>query len=396
MRYLPESKLFVLETDRTSYVLGVNEQNEVQLVYWGARLPRDADLEPARTRGGYAFESEAGLSEIEYPGWGGLRFREPCLKVTFADGVRDLVLKYVSHEVRADRLVLHLKDIGYELNVDLSYRVFPRQDIVAKQATIRNRTKRTGGARERAVGRVDCLPAGERAATASRYLAGRWADETQLVRERDPPGQEGAREPARHDEPPDEPVVRDRRADGRADEEHGRVWFGALALERQLEDRRSSRRPTQQVRVVGRLQRLRLRLPLEARRGARNAALLRRVHRRRLRRGLAPAAPLRARRDPARPRARAGPRPVLYNSWEATEFDVERGRARRRSPRRRRELGVERFVMDDGWFGARNNDHAGLGDWTSTRRSSPTAWGRSSTTSSRSAWTSACGSSRRW
>ena len=27
-------------------------------------------------------------------------------------------------------------------------------------------------------------------------------------------------------------------------------------------------------------------------------------------------------------------------------------------------LGIERFAMDDGWFGARNDDHAGLGDWT--------------------------------
>ena len=94
MRYLADAKLFVLETERTSYVLGVNEQNEVQLVYWGARLLRDADLEPAHTREGYSWNTREGLSEIEYPGWGGLRFAEPCLKVSFTDGVRDLVLKY--------------------------------------------------------------------------------------------------------------------------------------------------------------------------------------------------------------------------------------------------------------------------------------------------------------
>ena len=140
VRYLADAKLFVLETERTSYVLGVNEQNEVQLVYWGARLLRDADLGPAHTRDAYAFESGEGLSEIEYPGWGGLRFAEPCLKVSFADGVRDLVLKYVSHEIQGDTLVLHLKDIGYDLAVDLTYRVFPRHDILAKRAAIRNGT----------------------------------------------------------------------------------------------------------------------------------------------------------------------------------------------------------------------------------------------------------------
>ena len=140
VRYLADAKLFVLETERTSYVLGVNEQNEVQFVYWGARLIRDADHGPAHTREAYAFESGEGLSEIEYPGWGGLRFAEPCLKVSFADGVRDLVLKYVSHEIQGDSLVLHLKDIGYGLAVDLTYRVFPRHDILAKRATIRNGT----------------------------------------------------------------------------------------------------------------------------------------------------------------------------------------------------------------------------------------------------------------
>lgn len=59
----------------------------------------------------------------------------------------------------------------------------------------------------------------------------------------------------------------------------------------------------------------------------------------------------------------ARPRPVHYNSWEAIYFDhdltvltelAERAAA----------LGVERFVLDDGWFGARRSDRAGLGDWS--------------------------------
>ncbi len=55
-------------------------------------------------------------------------------------------------------------------------------------------------------------------------------------------------------------------------------------------------------------------------------------------------------------------RPVLYNSWEATLFNVnEAGQIALAD--KAASLGVERFVMDDGWFGERNNDHAGLGDW---------------------------------
>ncbi|MCU1413196.1 MAG: glycoside hydrolase clan [Microbacteriaceae bacterium] len=59
----------------------------------------------------------------------------------------------------------------------------------------------------------------------------------------------------------------------------------------------------------------------------------------------------------------AAHRPVVYNSWMATEFDV-RFDHQLRLARRARKLGVETFVVDDGWFVGRTSDRAGLGDWT--------------------------------
>jgi alpha-galactosidase len=56
-------------------------------------------------------------------------------------------------------------------------------------------------------------------------------------------------------------------------------------------------------------------------------------------------------------------RPVLYNSWEATEFAVSHDQQLELA-RIAAELGVELFVVDDGWFGARHSAAAGLGDWT--------------------------------
>ena len=54
---------------------------------------------------------------------------------------------------------------------------------------------------------------------------------------------------------------------------------------------------------------------------------------------------------------------MLYNSWEATGFAVsEDGQAR--LAELAAQIGVECFVVDDGWFAGRNNDRAGLGDWT--------------------------------
>jgi alpha-galactosidase len=63
-------------------------------------------------------------------------------------------------------------------------------------------------------------------------------------------------------------------------------------------------------------------------------------------------------------------RPVLYNSWEATEFAVD-APGQIALAEKAATIGVERFVMDDGWFGARNSDKAGLGDWTVNRTKFP-------------------------
>jgi alpha-galactosidase len=55
-------------------------------------------------------------------------------------------------------------------------------------------------------------------------------------------------------------------------------------------------------------------------------------------------------------------RPVIYNSWEATEFNVSEA-GQMALAEKAAALGIDRFVMDDGWFGQRKDDHAGLGDW---------------------------------
>lgn len=68
-------------------------------------------------------------------------------------------------------------------------------------------------------------------------------------------------------------------------------------------------------------------------------------------------------------------RPIVYNSWYATLFDVE-VEHQRRLAEVAAELGAEVFVVDDGWFAGRNDDRAGLGDWTPDRVKFPTDWDR--------------------
>ncbi|WP_042394745.1 alpha-galactosidase [Streptacidiphilus carbonis] len=69
---------------------------------------------------------------------------------------------------------------------------------------------------------------------------------------------------------------------------------------------------------------------------------------------------------PGHPRA---PRPLVLNSWEAVYFDHDLDHLRRLADRAA-EVGVERFVLDDGWFTGRRAADAGLGDWSVD----PTVW----------------------
>jgi alpha-galactosidase len=64
----------------------------------------------------------------------------------------------------------------------------------------------------------------------------------------------------------------------------------------------------------------------------------------------------------SRPQHPTRPRPLVLNTWEAVYFDHDLDKLTVLAERAA-EVGVERFVLDDGWFGSRRNDSAGLGDW---------------------------------
>jgi len=64
------------------------------------------------------------------------------------------------------------------------------------------------------------------------------------------------------------------------------------------------------------------------------------------------------------------PRPVLVNNWEATYFDFDEDKLLSIASAAK-EIGLDLFVLDDGWFGQRNSDNKALGDWTVNREKLP-------------------------
>lgn len=72
---------------------------------------------------------------------------------------------------------------------------------------------------------------------------------------------------------------------------------------------------------------------------------------------------------------RPSSRPVQFNSWEACYFDHDEAKMLRLAKKAVR-LGVERFILDDGWFGQRDDDQTSLGDWHPHPRKYPHGLGR--------------------
>ena len=356
------TKVFRLDGGDVTYAFGVNARGELEQLYWGGRVGAADQIGRAvPDREWASFDSSYTTTPQEYAGWGAGLFVEPALKVTFADGNRDLVLHYDHHEITADGFNVVLKDIKRQIFVTLHYMMDSASGVLARSATIENREAQPVTV-EQAAAAGWALPAAQYTLD---YLTGRWAGEWTLTQEKLHPGErvlESRRGSTGHQANPWFAIE----AGSRPDENAGDVWFGALAwsgswritIEQDQLDA---------IRVTGGFNPFdfgyvlkpgeRLETPVFY--GGYSAHGLGGASRVLQHYELAHILPHRVGEgDQAAPK----PRPVIYNSWEATEFNVnEAGQIA--LAEKAAALGVDRFVMDDGWFGQRKNDHAGLGDW---------------------------------
>jgi alpha-galactosidase len=356
IQYVEARKIWLLTTRDNSYAMAVAADGALRNLYWGAPLWRIDDLPAAAPRRDVSsFDPRQMLENEEFPGWGGPRYYEPALKITRDDGDRDLVLRYVSHRIQNNDLDITLKDVNDPVQVVLHYRVYPENGIVARSATIRNATGHAFTI-DSAQSATWNLPPGD--GYRLTYLSGRWAAETQMNREPIHEGQKVIESRKGHTSHNFNPWFAIDGGD--AGEEHGGVWFGALAWSGNWRIT-VEQTPYRQVRVTGGMNsydfayRLKPGETLDTPQffagfsaggfGGASRLLHRFTREKILPGGLT-----------------SRTRPVLYNSWEATTFNVTEA-GQKALAEKAAKLGVELFVIDDGWFGKRNNDRAGLGDW---------------------------------
>jgi alpha-galactosidase len=352
-----DGQTWVLETAHTGYALGINDSGLLTHRYWGPRLPFAGDYPPpVNPRPWASFNSAAQLTPEEYPAHGGIAYVEPCVKASFADGTRDLVLRYVSadvHEGDTPQLDIHLHDTTYPLTVTLHYAVHEAFDLIERWVTIENDGD-VPITLERVWSAQWHLPPG--GAYRLTHLTGRWLDEFHVRREPLLHGLkvlESRRLTTSHHHNPWFAVDR-----GAADEDTGDVWFGVLAwsgnwkISAEVTDFGSTR-----VNIgvndwdfAWRLQQGECFETPRSYAGYTQHGF-----------GGASRTLHNFIRETLLPHGNA-PHKVLYNSWEAIHFDVDEA-SQTALARIAASLGVELFVMDDGWFHRRNRDTAGLGDW---------------------------------
>ncbi len=358
------ARMFRLDGGDVTYAFKVNAQGILQSVYWGRRLPDRVPLSAPELSGLSGFDIAANVVPQEYAGQGGGLYAEPALKVAYPDGNRDLVLYYRSHRMDGDAVHVTLSDLDRPLFVTLTYRIDRGTGVIARSAVIENR-----GTTDVRLDQV--AAAGLTLPVAYDYKlhfsTGRWAAEWTMRERAITPGAtvlESRRGSTGSENNPWFMVTRNG-----TDEAKGPAWIGALAWSGSWR-LNFNQDVTGRIRIVGgynpfdfayRLQPGgKLETPIfyvgfsDAGKGG-ASRIFHRFQREQVLPGRGGRLPLRK---------------VLYNSWEATEFDVNEA-GQMALAERAATLGVERFVMDDGWFGGRNNDRAGLGDWSVNRTKFP-------------------------
>ncbi|MEM0382012.1 MAG: alpha-galactosidase [Nitrososphaerota archaeon] len=353
VNFISNEKLWSIRSGELQYILKVADDGSLVNLHFGGRVE---PVESISLGGHFPFEPSLHLLREEYSTFGGLRFMEPCLKVELPGGVRDCVLKYESFKIEDNNVLsITLKDISYELFADLHYRAYPAYSIITKWAEIRNAGPQPVILEEALSGAVSLPRGGLWRLT---FLSGHWAGETRIVQEVLKAGKkvlESRRGTTSHQL---NPVAFFDAGD--AGEEEGEVWGCLLGWSGNWKCV-SEYVGHDQLRVAMGVNDFDFSWYLESGESFKTPKMIlaysasgfgglsRSLHR--FERGV------------VLPRNNATkPRPVIYNTWETLYFNVNEENLKQLADIAA-EIGVEVFVVDDGWFKGRNDDRAGLGDW---------------------------------
>ena len=379
--YHAATKTFFLLGPASSYVMGIDAHGRLVHLHWGALVSPGPlgtvvrHLDRAFSPNPYPDDRSYSLDTVpqECPTSGASDFRTPAVVVEHADGTGLLDLMYERHVIlpgkptlaglpatyveqpaEATTLLITLSDRVSGVSVELSYSQFHGFDAVARSMRVINGGTAACHVTMALSASVDLPTSDHRLMT----LSGAWARERQVQLAPLRPGLQAVGSRRGTSSHQQNPFIALLAPD--AGEEHGEVrglslvYSGCFTAQVEVDQYAVAR-----TQIGMQPPNLRWKLESGASFQAPEAILVfsgaglggmsrtyHKLYRTRLARGV----------------FRDAPRPILINNWEATYFDFNTDNLVAIASRAK-EIGVELMVLDDGWFGARTDDRAGLGDW---------------------------------
>ena len=375
-----EKKIFRLDTEKSTYVMGVSPEGFLGHIYYGDRLFMEADNyllrmeEPPYTPSVNKREKSAFLDffPMEYPTGGIGDYRESCLNIRNAAGNMGCELHYTGHEIykgkkglkglpasfatedEAETLEITLKDADLDLEVVLSYTAFEKENVIARSVRVQNQ-----GKEDLRIEKIlsACLDM-DNENFSMLSLHGTWARERHIQTGELHYGKQvisSARGESSHQEHPFIALV----TNG-TEQENGKVYamhfvysgnFMAETELCQFDNLRMTMgiNPEEFSWLLTPGEEFQAPEVVIVYSGNGLGAMTRSYHDF-------------YRNHLIRSKFKYEKRPILINNWEATYFDFNTDKLLDIA-REAKKCGIEMLVMDDGWFGKRNSDNCSLGDW---------------------------------
>ncbi len=376
-----ENRLFHIKSKKTSYVMRVLETGHLINLYWGRKINSNKIDYVVKKRPCGSFLADLDNVDAlhleiipqEYPSYGNPDLRSPAVQIKLANGTTVTDFRYYSHEIyngkkalqglpatyvenedEAETLEITLKDELAGLRVILSYTVFKNYDVITRSCKVVNDSKEE----------VDVL----RALSANvdfRHsdfdliqLSGSWARERHIIRTPLRNGGqcvESRRGASSHAQNPFIALVsKDTTEDEGEVYGFNLVYSGNFLANVEVDMHSNARAQiginpfdfTWNLEAGDEFQTPEAVMVYSPNGLTGMSHIYHDLYRERLCRG--------THRDKERP--------ILINNWEATYFDFNNEKIKDIA-KESSNLGIELFVLDDGWFGERNNDDCSLGDW---------------------------------
>ncbi|RYM06528.1 alpha-galactosidase [Sporolactobacillus sp. THM7-7] len=385
-----EPKEFHLQTDVSSYIFKVMKNNQLGQLYYGKKIrhrPSFSHLFQSRFRSNVVnvFPDDTtfslGTQMQEYPAYGTGDFRYPAYAIRQENGSRitqfefksyrviegkpkleGLPSTYVASDDEAMTLDILLSDDRLHIDLHLVYTVFEKYNVITRNAKFVNHGSEAVDLPVALSASVD-LPDDD---FVMMQLSGSWARERHLYERKLQPGVQSISSTRTASSAQQNPFIALRRPD--TNENLGSVYgfslvySGNFLAQVEVDDYHISR-------VTMGINPFDFNWRLSPGDGFQTPEVVMVFSDRGLT-GMSQTYQTLYRERLASGTWRDRERPVLINNWEGTYFDFNEEKIVTMA-RQAKELGAELFVLDDGWFGERDDDTTSLGDWFVDKRKLP-------------------------